>query len=105
MVAHALLPAINEVLRAEADVSRNDPNEGRSHVASAVIRYRCRAPIRVPKLLMRTALPDLDEAEAGQDRDDDSRTQRGDATHGSRNVESLRPDERGFELRIAIFAQ
>jgi hypothetical protein len=52
-----------------------------------------------------TALADLNEAETGQDGDDDARTQRWDAPHGSRDVESLRSHEGGFELGLAIFAE
>jgi hypothetical protein len=70
----AFLSAINEVLGAEADVARNEPDEGGCHIAPAVIRYRGRAPVRVSELLVGTALPDLYEAESGQDGDDDART-------------------------------
>jgi hypothetical protein len=104
-VVRTFLSAIDEVLGAEADITRNDPDEGGCYVASTVIRYRGRAPIGVPKLLVGTALADLNEAETGQDGDDDARTQRWDAPHGSRDVESLRSHEGGFELGLAIFAE
>jgi len=104
-VVRTFLPSIDEVLCAEADIARNDPDVGRCHIAPTVIRYRGRTPIGVPKLLMGTALADLNEAETGQDGDHDARTQRGDASYGSRDVEGLCSHEGGFELRLAIFAE
>ncbi len=104
-VVRPFLPAIDEVLCAEAAVARNDPDEGGCHAAPTMIRYRGRAPIGVPKLLVGTALADLNEAETGQDGDDDARMQRWDAPHGSRDVERLRSHEGGFELGLAIFAE
>jgi hypothetical protein len=45
---------------------------------------------------VRAPLPDLNEAETGQDGDDDSWTQWRDAPHRSRDVEGLRSHKGGL---------
>ena len=71
-----------------------------------MIGYGRRSAIRVTELLVRTALAHFDETQGGENRDHFTRTERGNAAHaGLRDVERLRADELGLEIRIAVLEQ
>ncbi len=56
----------DEFLDRETDVAGDLPQQGWGDVAAGVQRDRSAAPVRVPKLRVRAALPDLHEAAALQ---------------------------------------
>ena len=54
------------------------------------------------ELLVRPALPLLDEAESFQQSDDHSGLEDGQAAHGSADSDELRTDEMTLQLRVAV---
>ncbi len=63
------------------------------------------ATIRMPELLMRTALPNLDKPELPEKRDDFARFQDWRLAHALRHVDGLCSDEHTGELRIAVLQE
>lgn len=65
------------------------------------------APVGVTKLLVRPALPDLDEGESFESRDDLARSQNGQGSHAAFlcDANSLSTDEFSFAGRITILEQ
>ena len=61
--------------------------------------HRRSATVDVSKLLMRAALPNLDEAQLSEERDDLARLQDRNPAHRSRHLDGLRPDEHALEVR------
>lgn len=63
------------------------------------------AAIRMPELLMRTALPHLDKPELPEKRDDFARFQNWRLAHGLRHFDRLCADEHAVESRIAFLEE
>jgi hypothetical protein len=73
----------DELVGREPNVLGDQANEGGGDLSSAMHRDRGGSAVRVAKLLVRPALPDLAEAEGFQDRDDGPRLERRDAPDGA----------------------
>ena len=68
------------------------------------MKWHGRSPtIAVSKLLMGAALPNLDEAQLPEERDDLARLQDRNLAHRSRHFDGLGPDEHALEAWRAIF--
>ena len=67
--------------------------------------HRCRSSIRMPELLMRTSLTNLDESESRKDCSDFAGFKNGELTHRSGDSDLLNTDKLGFQLRLAILQQ
>lgn len=59
----------------------------------------------MPELAVRTSLPYLDEPQADEDRDDDTRSERRDAPHRLGDFQRLGAHECGLERRLTVLAE
>lgn len=66
---------------------------------------RCGSARTVAKLLMRTALPDLNKTEFQQNRDDFDRLENGDVAHDLCNGDILNADEFRLKRRFTVLEQ
>ena len=61
--------------------------------------HRRSATVDVSRLLMSAALPNLDEAQLPEERDDLARLQDRNPAYRSRHLDGVRPDEHALEVR------
>jgi hypothetical protein len=102
LLAHV---ARQEVLNRHADVLGDLAQQRRRNVATLMKRHCCSAPIGMPKLSVRAALPNLDEPQRCKKCNDLARLEDGHCAHDSRHFDGLRSDEDALETRIAFFEQ
>ena len=98
------LTVLQKILHGHADVFGNLPQQDGRKITPRVERDSGATAIRMPELLMRTALTNFLKPQPLQNRNDFAGLEDGDTGH-SRNFDGLHSDELRFESRGAVLAQ
>lgn len=96
-----------EIAHIHADIAADLAQKRRSYVATSVHRHRCNATIRMPKLLVRAALPYLNKALLLEAPDYFTRLEDRDRSHrrSLSHTNRLGTNELRLQRRLAVFEQ
>ena len=78
---HDCLPSADKLLNGHPNILRNLAEQERRDVPPRMNRHRRASPVRMAKLLVRTALPDFDKSETLKEANDLTRLEYGNVSH------------------------
>jgi hypothetical protein len=96
---------LEELINCQTDIARNLTKQNRRDVSSVMKGDGCRPVRAVAKLFMRTALPNLNEAQLQQYCDNFGRFENGNVAHELRNGYVLDANEFRLKLWLTVFQQ